>query len=53
MNISSETALRAVIGKAHPITLDKELDHIVRGARMSVHAATHQVLFRFSTTELY
>jgi len=33
MNISSETALRAVIGKAHPITLDKELDHLDSHAR--------------------
>jgi PPOX class probable FMN-dependent enzyme len=28
VNISSETALRAVIGDAHPITVDKELDHL-------------------------
>ena len=33
MNISSETALRAVIGDAHPITVDKELDYLDVHAR--------------------
>jgi PPOX class probable FMN-dependent enzyme len=36
VNISNEAGLRAVIGDAHPITVDKELDHLDAHARLFI-----------------
>ncbi len=33
MTIATETALRDIIGDAHPITVDKEMDHLDKHAR--------------------
>jgi len=36
MTIATETALRDIIGDAHPITVDKEMDHLDKHARRFV-----------------